>query len=95
MRLICVSTTLVRGSKLKSQIFSSNMWVPAWWGLTAPTFRTDLAPEYVPAEKHSWGILWDEKYKGRLSMIDSLIDGVMAVAIYSGAKDPFNMVWAG
>ena len=70
------------------------MWVPAWWGLTAPTFRTDLAPEYVPAEKHSWGILWDEKYKGRLSMIDSLIDGVMAVAIYSGAKDPFNMTEA-
>ena len=67
------------------------MWVPAWWGLTAPTFRTDLAPEYVPAEKHTWGILWDEKYTGQLSMIDSLIDGVMAVAIYAGAKDPFNM----
>ena len=24
-------------------------------------------------------------------MIDSLIDGVMVAAIYSGAKDPFNM----
>ncbi len=72
-------------------IGDKRMWVPAWWGLTAPTFRTDLAPEYVPAEKHSWGILWDEKYTGKLSMIDSLIDGVMAVAIYAGAKDPFNM----
>ena len=70
------------------------MWVPAWWGLTAPTFRTDLAPEYVPAEKHTWGILWDEKYTGQLSMIDSLIDGVMAAAIYAGAKDPFNMTEA-
>ncbi|MEX1108375.1 MAG: extracellular solute-binding protein [Dongiaceae bacterium] len=67
------------------------MWVPAWWGLTSVTFRTDLAPEYVPAEAHTWGILWDEKYSGRLSMIDSLIDGVMVAAIYSGAADPFNM----
>ncbi len=72
-------------------IDGKRMWIPMWWGLTAPTFRTDLAPEYVPAEMHSWGILWDEKYTGKLSMIDSLIDGVMAAAIYSGAKDPFNM----
>lgn len=67
------------------------MWVPCWWGLTSVTFRTDIAPEYMPADKHTWGILWDEKYSGRLSMIDSLIDGVMVAAIYSGAKDPFNM----
>jgi spermidine/putrescine transport system substrate-binding protein len=72
-------------------IDGKRMWVPCWWGLTSVTFRTDLAPEYVPADKHTWGILWDEKYTGRLSMIDSLIDGVMAAAIYSGAKDPFNM----
>ena len=67
------------------------MWVPAWWGLTSVTFRTDIAPEYVPVDAHTWGILWDEKYSGRLSMIDSLIDGVMVAAIYSGAVDPFNM----
>ena len=28
---------------------------------------------------------------GRMSMADSLIDGVMVAAIYGGAKDPFNM----
>ncbi len=33
-------------------------------------------------------MLWDPKYKGRLSMADSLIDGVMVAAIYTGAKDP-------
>ena len=70
---------------------NDRMMVTAWWGLTSVTFRTDLAPEYIPEDKHSWGILWDPKYKGRLSMIDSLIDGVMVAAIYSGAKDPFNM----
>lgn len=67
------------------------MMVCAWWGLTSVTFRTDLAPEYVDPENHSWGILWDPKYAGRLSMIDSLIDGVMVAAIYSGAADPFDM----
>lgn len=72
-------------------IGNDRMMVTAWWGLTSVTFRTDLAPEYIPEDKHSWGILWDPKYKGRLSMIDSLIDGVMVAAIYSGAKDPFNM----
>ena len=72
-------------------IGEDRMMVTTWWGLTSVTFRTDLAPEYVDEDKHSWGILWDPKYEGRLSMIDSLIDGVMVAAIYSGAKDPFNM----
>ncbi len=72
-------------------IDGNQMMVCAWWGLTSVTFRTDLAPEYVDPETHSWGILWDPKYAGRLSMIDSLIDGVMVAAIYSGAADPFDM----
>jgi spermidine/putrescine transport system substrate-binding protein len=72
-------------------IGDDRMMVTTWWGLTSVTFRTDLAPEYVPEDKHTWGILWDPKYEGRLCMFDSLIDGVMVAAIYSGAKDPFNM----
>jgi len=73
------------------RIGDDQMMVCAWWGLTSVTFRTDLAPEYVDPANHTWGILWDPKYAGRLSMIDSLIDGVMVAAIYSGAADPFNM----
>ncbi len=72
-------------------IDGQNMMICGWWGLTSVTVRSDLAPEYVDPENHTWGILWDPKYAGRLSMIDSLIDGVMVAAIYSGAKDPFNM----
>lgn len=62
-------------------------WVCAWWGLTAVTYRTDL----VEPKEESWGLLWDERYAGKLAMFNSLIDGVMVAAIYSGAKDPFNM----
>lgn len=62
-------------------------WVCMDWGQTSITYRTDL----VEIEEESWGLLWDERYKGRMSLFDSLIDGVMVAAIYAGAKDPFNM----
>jgi spermidine/putrescine transport system substrate-binding protein len=58
-----------------------------WWGLTSITYRTDL----VDIREESLGLLWDERYKGRLAMFDSLIDGVMIAAIYSGATNPFDM----
>jgi spermidine/putrescine transport system substrate-binding protein len=64
-----------------------NYWICQDWGQTSITYRTDL----VDIEEESWGLLWDERYAGRMSMIDSLIDGVMVAAIYGGAKDPFNM----
>ena len=64
-------------------------FIPTDWGQTSVLYRPDLAPEYVDNE--TWGILWDPKYKGRLSMSDSLVDGVMVAAIYSGAEDPFDM----
>ena len=68
---------------------NNQYFFPTDWGLTSVLYRADLATEYVDNE--SWGLLWDPKYKGRLSMADSLIDGVMVAAIYIGAKDPFNM----
>ena len=63
------------------------LWVCEDWGQTSITYRTDL----VDIEEESWGLLWDKRYAGRLSMIDSLIDGVMVAVIYAGAKDPYNM----
>ena len=68
-------------------INGDRMWVCEDWGQTSITYRTYL----VDIEEESWGLLWDERYKGRLSMIDSLIDGVMVAAIYGGAKEPYNM----
>jgi spermidine/putrescine transport system substrate-binding protein len=62
-------------------------WVCAWWGQTSITYRTDL----VDVDEESLGLLWDERYKGRLAIFDSLIDGVMIAAMYSAAKNPFDM----
>ncbi len=69
----------------------NRVFVPMDWGQTSVTFRTDLAPEYVDVENHTWGILWDPKYAGRLSMIDSLIDGVAVASIYGGIEDPYDL----
>lgn len=66
---------------------SNRYWVCMDWGQTSIIYRHDL----VDIEEESWGLLWDERYRGRLSMMDSLIDGVMVAAIYGGAADPFNM----
>ncbi len=63
------------------------IWVPVDWGQTSVTYRTDLAPEYVDNE--TWGILWDPKYKGRMAMFDSIVDGVSVAAIMAGV-DPFD-----
>ncbi|MEM7121752.1 MAG: extracellular solute-binding protein [Pseudomonadota bacterium] len=65
-------------------------FVPQDFGFTAITFRHDLAPEYLEPENASWGFLWDANYSGRLSMIDSLIDGVAVASIYGGFN-PFDM----
>lgn len=62
--------------------------VPTDWGMTSVIYRSDIAEEYVDNE--SYGILWDEKYKGRLSTIDSQIDGASVAALYAGL-DPFNL----
>ncbi len=74
-----------------SIIDGERVFVPMDWGQTSITFRTDLAPEYVEEENHSWGILWDPKYAGRVSMIDSLIDGVAVAAIYAGLENPYDL----
>ncbi len=67
-----------------------NYFVAADWGLTSVMYRPDLVDEKYQ-EEETWGILWDERYAGRLSMSDSLIDGVMVAAIYGGAANPFDM----
>ena len=71
-----------------AQIDGKTMWVATDWGITSVVYRADLAPEYVGNE--SWSILWDEKYKGKLSNDNSVIDGFSTGAMYLGL-DPFNL----
>ena len=73
----------------------TKVWfVPHYWGNTSITFRTDLAPEYVKSQ--SWNILFDPKYKGRVSVLDGVDDTVPFIAHMIGI-DAYNMTpaqWA-
>ena len=60
--------------------------LPLDWGNSSVVYRTDLAGEYVGEE--SWMILFDERYKGRLSMYDS--DSAVVVA---GLALGYTNIW--
>ena len=62
--------------------------VPWEWGLTSITYRTDLVE--LPNGEESWAILWDEKNKGKISVIDSAEDTWWVAAIYAGV--PFDQI---
>ncbi len=55
---------------------------PVDWGRTSITYRTDLVD--LMGQEESWGILWDERYKGRLGMLASGGDSWWCAAIYAG-----------
>src|SRR5262249_30268736 len=63
-------------------------FVPHYWGNTSVTFRTDLAPEYV--KRPSWDILFDPKYRGRLSVLEGVDDTVPFIARMIGV-DAYKM----
>jgi len=55
---------------------------PVDWGRTSITYRTDLVD--LQGKEESWGILWDERYKGRLGVLASAADTWWCGAIYAG-----------
>lgn len=66
---------------IKGTQFNGEQWfVPFDWGQTSITYRTDL----VDVKEDSWALLWDERYKGRLGMMDAAEDAWWCAAIYAG-----------
>ncbi len=55
---------------------------PIDWGRTSITYRTDLFD--LQGQEESWGMLWDERYKGRLGMLATAGDSWWCAAIYAG-----------
>ncbi|GAB5467632.1 MAG: ABC transporter substrate-binding protein [Rhodospirillales bacterium] len=71
-----------------TQIDGKQWFVPWEWGQTSVTYRTDLFD--LEGKEESWGMLWDERYAGRLSIIDAAGDSWWCAAIYAGVD--FNNV---
>jgi spermidine/putrescine transport system substrate-binding protein len=64
------------------------VWMcPFDWGNSSILYRTDL----VDIEEQSWSILLDERYKGRMSVFDSVDAVAVITGLLTGAKNPFNM----
>lgn len=62
-------------------------WIaPCSWGNSSVIYRKDL----VEIEEPSWGLLWDERYAGRLAGRDAP-EFVFVAGLYSGAQDPWAM----
>lgn len=56
--------------------------IPMDWGRTSITYRTDLFD--LQGKEESWGMLWDERYKGKLGVIATAADTWWCTAIYAG-----------
>ena len=68
---------------VEGTVVNGEHWFIPWeWGQTSVTYRTDLFD--LEGKEESWGMLWDERYKGRLSIIDAAEDSWWCAAIYAG-----------
>lgn len=68
---------------LPTTVEGGQQWfVPFDWGQTSITYRTDLVDLQGQAE--SWGLLWDERYKGKLGTMAAAEDAWWCAAIYAG-----------
>jgi spermidine/putrescine transport system substrate-binding protein len=68
------------------QFDGKQYFVPLDWGFIAPLVNTD----HVDTSDESFGVLFDEKYKGKIAWIDTL--NMMVVAgYYLGMENPWDM----
>ena len=63
------------------------MAVPYNWGTQPLMFNTSV----VQPKPNSWAVLWDAKYAGKVNLPDASDIAIPMVALYVGAKDPYNL----
>ncbi|MEY9586637.1 extracellular solute-binding protein [Sinorhizobium fredii] len=63
------------------------MGIPLHWGTQPLQYNADQIKE----PPTTWGDLWDETYKGKVTTFDDATVNLPMVALYVGAKDPFNL----
>lgn len=68
------------------QFDGQQYFIPTDWGFAAPMYNAD---EVTPTED-SWGLLWDDRYGGRISWWDSL-NMLVVAAYYNGVANPWDM----
>jgi spermidine/putrescine transport system substrate-binding protein len=60
--------------------------IPDDWGFDAILYRSDK----VKPKSNSWGLLFDERYKGKIAWFDDPVENLTIAGLYHGFKDPWN-----
>jgi spermidine/putrescine transport system substrate-binding protein len=60
--------------------------IPDDWGFDAILYRTDK----VKPKSRSWGLLFDERYKGKIAWFDDPVENLTIAGLLFGFKDPWN-----
>ena len=60
--------------------------IPEDWGYDAILYRSDK----VKPKARSWGLLFDERYKGKIAWYDDASTMLPVTGLYLGFKDPWN-----
>ena len=63
--------------------------IPDDWGFDAILYRKDK----VHPKARSWGLLFDERYKGKIAWFDDL-EMITIAGLYLKAKNPWNQTYA-
>src|SRR5712691_2505362 len=71
------------------QLNGKQYGIPEDWGFDAILYRTDK----VHPKSNSWGLLFDERYKGKIAWFDDL-GMIVMTGLYLGFKDPWNQTAA-
>jgi spermidine/putrescine-binding protein len=67
------------------QVNGQQYGIPEDWGFDAILYRTDK----VTPKAKSWGLLFDDRYKGKIAWFDDL-EMLTMTGLYLGFKDPWN-----
>ncbi len=68
------------------QVDGKQYFIPADWGFSAPLYRSDK----VDTSEDTWGLFFDEKYKGKISWWDAL-ENLIIAGYVNGVDDPWAM----
>jgi spermidine/putrescine transport system substrate-binding protein len=60
--------------------------IPDDWGFDAILYRSDK----VKPKSNSWSLLYDERYKGKISWFDDPVENLTIAGLLLGVKDPWN-----
>lgn len=64
--------------------------IPVFWGYDSVIFNADKIPA-DESRTHSWGLLFDDKYAGRVALRDDAHQTITITALHLGINDVWNM----